>query len=495
MIRPDELIVDHFAGGGGASTGIFLALGRHPDIAINHDPDALLCHQSNHPETRHFCEDVWKVDPREACGDRPVGLLWASPNCQHYSRARGGKPVDRKIRALAWVVVRWAREVRPRVIIVENVAEFLGWGRLDEHDRPNPKYVGETFRRWVRALRQEGYQVEMRELSACDYGAPTTRSRLFVVARCDGAPIVWPEPSHGPGLKPYRTAAECIDWSLPCPSIFERKTPLAEATMRRIARGVGKFVLDAAEPFLIHATHQGAERVHSLAEPMRTVTCANRGELGVVVPRLAAAAAPDNVVAPMLVQTGYGERVGQKPRTLDILAPLGTAVAGGQKHALVAAFLTKNYGGKVGPGSDLREPMHTITTQDHNSVVEVALRPSAGANNGDFVSAFLLKYFRTGTGIDLREPLHTITTKERFGLVLVRGVEYRIVDIGFRMLTPRELFRAQGFPEDYQFEHAFGQPLSKTTQVRLVGNSVCPPVASAVVAAQFGARRAVRRAA
>jgi DNA (cytosine-5)-methyltransferase 1 len=494
MIRPDELIVDHFAGGGGASTGIFMALGRHPDIAINHDPEAIGCHTVNHPGTRHFCEDIWNVDPEDACGGRPVGLLWASPNCQHYSRARGGKPVDRKIRALAHVVVRWARTVRPRVIVVENVREFAEWSRLDANGRPHPKFKGETFRKWVRALEKEGYEVQMRELQGCDYGAPTSRSRLFVVARCDGAPIEWPAPTHGraANLRPYRTAADCIDWSLPCPSIFERKKPLSEATMRRIARGVQKFVLDSASPFLIHATHQGAERVHSIEEPLPTVTCANRGEMGVVIPRfeLVGDEAPDQAVVPFLIQTSYGERKGQAPRILDIHEPLGTVVAGGQKHAVVAAFLTKNYGGKVGPGSKLTEPMHTITTQDHNSLVEVALEPAQLGGNRDFVAAFLLKYFRTGCGIDPREPLHTITTKERFGLVVVRGVEYRIVDIGFRMLTPRELFRAQGFPETYEFRRSFDQILTKTAQVRLVGNSVCPPVASAVVAAQFGTRRA-----
>lgn len=486
MLTASELIVDSFAGGGGASTGIFMATGRHPDFAINHDPEALALHASNHPEpgTRHFCEDVWALDPKELCGGRPVGLAWFSPNCQHHSKARGGKPVNKKIRALAWVVVRWARTVRPRVLCVENVQEFATWGRLDADNQPDPRYKGETFRKWVAQIRREGYQVEMRELRACDYGVPTTRSRLFLVARCDGKPIVWPEPTHGPGKLPYRSAASIIDWSVPTPSIFERKRPLSEKTMARIARGLRKFVLEAAEPFVIAIDNQsaGVGPVWSVNAPLTTITTKAR----------------HCVVAPVLVQTGYGERKGQAPRCLDLQMPLGTIVAGGGKHALVAAFLSKAYAGNVGPGSSMNGPLHTITTQDHNNLVGVALAKEGEADgpHRESVLAWALKFYGTATGSDLGEPLHTITTKARFGLVTVNRVDYRIVDIGMRMLTPRELYRAQGFPEDYQFEVAYeGEVLSQAAQTRMVGNSVCPPLAAAMVAAQLTGQVAAKVAA
>ena len=218
-----ELIVDNFAGGGGASTGIELAVGRPVDIAINHDPDAIAMHRVNHPNTRHYCESVWDVNPAEICEDRPVGLMWLSPDCKHFSRAKGGKPVSKNVRGLAWIAVRWAATVKPRVIILENVPEFVTWGRLDKDGKPDKNYVGETFRSFVRALKRHGYEVKWGELKACDYGAPTIRKRFFMIARCDNQPIVFPAPTHGTGdgLKPYRTAAECIDWSVPCKSIFE----------------------------------------------------------------------------------------------------------------------------------------------------------------------------------------------------------------------------------------------------------------------------------
>lgn len=372
-----ELVVDLFAGGGGASTGIEHALGRHVDVAVNHDPQAVSLHEANHPQTRHFVSDVFEVDPRAVCGDQPVGLMWASPDCKHFSKAAGGKPVSKKIRGLAWVVVKWAKLVKPRVICLENVEEFQTWGPLADDGRPCPARKGMTFRRWKAQLENLGYQVEHRELRACDYGAPTIRKRLFLVARCDGEPIVWPAPTHGPGpgLRPHRTAAECIDWSIPCPSIFERERPLAEATMRRIAHGIKRYVLDAAKPYIV--------------------------------------------------------RIGQ-----------------------------------------------TVT-----------------AEGGHHARALLLKYYGTDQDPNLREPLHTVTTKDRFGLVTVQGELYTIADIGMRMLQPRELYRAQGFPEHYIIDRgADGRVLSKGAQVRMCGNSVCPPVAAALVQANIG-DIAIRRAA
>lgn len=579
-----ELVVDLFAGGGGASTGIEQAIGRHVDIAINHDPEAISLHEANHPQTRHFVSDVFEVDPLVVCGDQPVGLLWASPDCKHFSKAKGGKPVSKKIRSLAWVVVKWAAAVKPRVICLENVEEFQTWGPLGVDDRPCPDRKGQTFQRWKRQLERMGYVVEHRELRACDYGAPTIRKRLFLVARRDGMPIVWPETTHGKPdslpvkqkkLKPWRTAAECIDWSIPAPSIFERSKPLAEATCRRIAKGIMRYVVDAADPFIVkyHAAKRpGDDRTGDLSDPLPTQTTENRFGLAI----------------PTLVQTGYGEREGQAPRALDLGKPLGTVVAG-QKHALVSAWLAKHYTGVV--GSDLADPMGTATTVDHHSLVAAHLvhlghgegkcgtkrfshgirdvgqplntitaqgmpagvvtahmvtidnNSSQGGHTpiteplkttvtenrhavvtshmlklrGDNVGsatiepihtisaqgthhaevrAFLIKYYGTDQDPALREPLHTVTTKDRFGLVTIKGVDYAIVDIGLRMLTPRELYRAQGFPESYRIEHgADGRALTKTAQVRMCGNSVCPPLASAIVGANYHAIEFIRKAA
>ena len=364
-----ELAIDLFAGGGGASTGMEQALGRPVDVAINHDPQAVALHQANHPQTLHLVSDVFEVDPLTVADGRPVGLLWASPDCTFHSKARGGKPHrDRKQankrRALAGVVVRWAKAVRPRVICLENVEEFQHWGPLDASGQPCPKRRGSSFRRWVASLRNLGYVVEWRELRACDYGAPTIRKRLFLVARCDGAPIVWPAPTHGAPdslpvrqrkLLPWRTAAECIDWSVPAPSIFERARPLADATCRRIAKGIVRYVIEAAEPF----------------------------------------------------------------------------------NALVQSFLVVYYGSE-------------------------------------------------DDGQALSDPLRTVPTRDRFGLVMAKGQPYATADIGLRMLTPRELYRAQGFPADYIIERgADGRALTKTAQVRMCGNSVCPPMARALVAANY----------
>ncbi len=448
-----EITVDLFAGGGGASTGIEQAIGRPVDVAINHDPEAISLHAANHPQTLHYTADVLEVDPHEATEGRPVGLLWASPSCTHFSRARGGVPVSKQLRSLGWVVVRWAAAVKPRVIVCENVAEWRDWGPvLASKGVPCPKRKGKTFRQWVGHLQRLGYRVEHRELRACDYGTPTIRKRLFLVARRDGHPIVWPKPTHNErgtdGLKPWRTAAECIDWTLPCPSIFDRKRPLADATLRRIAKGVMRYVVEAAEPFIV-PLHNG-------------------------------------LIVPTLVQTGYGEREGQQPRVPGIEKPLGTLVAGGGKHALVAAFLAKHFTGVV--GADLREPMPTVTSVDHNALVTATLSEQA-AGNGTKVAALLVKYYgNEREGVSLTEPLHTIPTKDRFGLVTVtiHGQQYVITDIGMRMLAPRELYRAQGFPADYRIDMgADGKPLTKTAQVRMCGNSVCPPLARAIVAANY----------
>ena len=486
-----ELIIDSFAGGGGASTGIEWALGRSPDIAINHSPAAIAMHRLNHPRTKHYCENVWKVDPLEATGGRPVGLAWFSPDCTHFSKAKGGKPRSKKIRGLAWVVYHWAKTVRPRLIVLENVEEFATWGPLLADGKPDPARAGFTFRRWWRQIENLGYQVDARELRACDFGAPTTRKRLFIIARCDGQPIEWPQPSHGPGLRPYRPAAECIDWSIECPSIFGRKRPLADATLRRIARGVMRYVVHARHPFLV-VTLRGTQDSHiaasgrSAAAPLRTVSAKGTHHALVTAPLVAAVdhqssgpggglgSAGDPVstitskathllVAPALINTRNGERSGQAPRVHDIQRPYPTVTAQGSQGGLVAAFLAKHYGGREGPGIPLQRPMDTVTSKDHHSLVH----------------AFLLKYYGTDQHPRLTDPLHTVTSKDRFGVVTVQGERYCIADIGMRMLQPRELYRAQGFPEDVML---LG---SKSSQVELCGNSVCPPLAAAIVRANM----------
>lgn len=434
-----ELIIDNFAGGGGTSCGIELALGRHVDIAINHDPEAVAMHTLNHPQTEHHCESVWDIDPLAVTQGRPVGLAWFSPDCKHFSKAKGGKPRDKRIRGLAWVAVRWAALVRPRVILLENVEEFQTWGPLLADGTPCPARRGDTFRGFVHQLQEQGYAVEWRELRACDYGAPTTRKRLFLIARCDGKPIVWPAPTHGaPGstgvksraLKPWRTAAECIDWTIPTPSIFERDRPLAEATMRRIARGVRRYVIEAKRPFVVET--------------------------------------PAGKVAPVMTEIANAS----SPRCMPAGEPMRTICAEtkGGHFALVTAFLAKHFGGNyTGPGASLTDPMHTVTTQDHHALV----------------CAFLTKYYGEG-GQDqgVGDPLHTIPTVDRFGLVTVEQQQYRIADIGMRMLEPRELYRAQGFPESYQIAPVIdGKPLPKRAQVRMCGNSVSPPLAAALARA------------
>lgn len=462
----DDLIVDNFAGGGGASTGIEAALGRPVDIAVNHNPIALAMHETNHPLTHHLCESVWDVEPVKVCQGRRVLLAWFSPDCRHFSKAKGGQPVSPRVRGLAWVAKRWAATARPNVIILENVEEFATWGpliRLDDGTfRPCPKRKGRTFQQFVRELRRLGYDVDWRELRACDYGAPTIRKRLFLVARCDGLPIVWPEPTHGPGLKPYRTAADIIDWSLPCPSIFERKRPLADATCRRIAEGIRRFVVETADPFIVPIAHyNGSNPVHSIREPLRTITSHPKGgHLALVQAFLA---------------KHYTGVVGT-----DLRQPIGT-ITSVDHHSLVTSHMVKLRGDNI--GHDMREPMHTI---------------SAGGNHHGEVRAFLIKYYGLGgQWQDLREPVHTIPTKDRLGLVMVRGEPYQIVDIGMRMLQPHELFAGNGFPADYIHDRlADGTRLTKEAQVKMCGNSVPPYLAEALARANVTAfympgRRAV----
>lgn len=502
ILAPDEIVVDNFAGGGGVSEGLEQVLPdeRPVDIAINHDANAIAMHKANHPETKHFQENILEVDPVAACAGRRVALAWFSPDCTHFSRAKGGKPVSEATRALAWTVITWAKAVRPRVICLENVEEFKDWGPLREDNRPDPGRKGETFRAWLAELSALGYSIEFKSLVAADYGAPTTRKRFFLVARADGARIAWPEPTHGPGRpEPWRAAAEIIDWSLPVRSIFGRKKPLADATMARIAEGLRRFVFGAERPFIIPVTHQGDRRVHDIADPLRTVTGANRGEFA--------------LVAPTLIQRGWGERKGQRPRAMDIGRPLGTVVAGGSKHALVAAFITKHFGGPNGHkavGHPMQMSLGTVTARDHHSLTAAYLTKfygtcrdgapvdqpmptitSGGGRGGGHIAAvraFLVKYYGAAKGQLqlLDDPLHTITTKARFGLVVVDGEPYQIADIGMRMLEPPELFGAQGFPADYDISPIVnGKRLTKTAQTKLAGNAVPPQEAAAVAGANL----------
>lgn len=637
------ICVDLFCGGGGASTGISMAVGRDPDVAVNHDPQAVAMHQANHPGTLHVCQDIWTCPPEWACQGREVALLHASPDCTHFSKAKGSAPKrDQKRRDLAWVIQKWAKKVRPNLITMENVEEFTGWGPLDKDGHPIKALAGVTFKAFIGSLRRLGYAVQWRELRACDYGAPTIRKRLFLIARRDGKPIVWPAPTHGPGrAHPYRTAAECIDFNHPCPSIFERKRPLADATLHRIAEGIKRYVVESAKPYIVQANHTAsyyrAFRGQSLNDPVQTITqapgmalatpfltehanasgqrtfdaqeplrtqCAQvkGGHFALVSPFLAGAGGPvyagkpvsvdrpmgtlmtenhQAVIAPTLIQTGYGERPGQAPRALDLHAPLGTVVSGGGKHALVPAFLAKHYGGVV--GQELERPIGTVTTVDHHSLVAlhvqrdfgnsighaadepcgtvaaggggksgvvtshlVKLRgtckggqpvdepaptiTSGGTHVGE-VRAFVTKYYGEGIGQSLHAPTATITTKDRMALmetrpvgnhaaevrallrwhrqskpwgfrpddydglladafsgeVVLRGEVYTIADIGMRMLQPRELYRAQGFPDSYIIgdDPSQGLSLTKTDQVRMCGNSVCPPLAAALIAANY----------
>lgn len=541
-----KIIVDNFAGGGGASTGIEMATGISVDIAINHDPEAIKMHKANHPSTKHYCENVWAVDPVKACGGHPVALAWFSPDCKHFSKAKGGKPKDKNIRGLAWVACRWAGLVRPDVIMLENVEEFKTWGPLNRSHRPIKAKQGVTFKKFVSQLEDLGYRVEYRELVAADYGAPTMRKRFFLIARCDGKPIVWPEPTHGPAdseevkaglLQPYVGAYTQLDFSLPCPSIFDTAEeikekygiravrPLAPKTMERIARGLKKFVIDNAEPFIVQVNHSGAKSdyCNSMNEPLRVITAkhgfgivepymvqigqtgftadrskdvreplttiVSKNEHCLIEPKLAPCVMCNNennvgasvesplptittgnrnfVVAPTLIQY-HSETSGREVRGQTLEEPIMT-VDGSNRYGLVTSFLSKFY--KSGTGQDIREPLHTVT-----------------CSPGHFgeVRAFLIKYYGQGTGQDIKEPLDTVTARDRFGLVTIQGVDYQIVDIGLRMLEPKELYGCQGFPDDYIIDRDYtGKTYSRSEQVKRCGNAVCPPIPAALVRANL----------
>lgn len=627
----DELLIDNFAGGGGASEGISRGSGREVDIAINHNPEALDMHARNHPGTKHYCESVFDVDPLEATKGSPVGLVWLSPDCRHHSKAKGGKPREQGIRGLAWIALRWAVVTRPRIIMLENVAEFQDWGPLDAQGYPIKAQAGETFKSFIRALSTGiakddpaikeiqhalgedfpvqhllnglGYKVEFKELKACDYGTPTIRKRLFLVARRDGLPIVWPAPTHADpkkmdlissSLLPWKTAADCIDFNEPTKSIFDRKKPLAVNTMRRVAKGIKRFVLDCPTPFIVSLAHgeespSGVKRwgsgVRDINLPLQTVLASGNGA-SVVQPFLAkclgdiSEVKPSLVVANILVNTsghpgtdasdplatvttgshhyltsstlieiGYGERPGQAPRAPGLEQPLGTVVASGVKHALISASLTTFYGDKNplgdGRGAPLDEPFLTQSTANRHGLVLASVSKFRQTSPGsaldkplDTVAASgghhgLMKLCAVhmeqangggylGEGRSVNAPCSTILArgshqqlvlsdlapagidaagarlaqvrafaKEYLGLdqllVTVDGLIYEIVDICLRMLMPKELFKAQGFPDGYVFEFKRnGKPLSKSAQVRMCGNSVCPPVAEALVRSNIG---------
>lgn len=574
-----ELIVDNFAGGGGASTGIELATGYSVDIAINHDPEAIKMHKANHPNTKHYCENVWAVDPVKACNGHPVALAWFSPDCKHFSKAKGGKPKDKFIRGLAWVACRWAGLVRPRVIMLENVEEFKTWGPLGRRHHPIKAKQGETFQKFVQQLTDLGYEVQFRELIAADYGAPTMRKRFFMIARCDGKPIVWPEPTHAPAdsekvkaglLEPYVGAYTQIDFSRPCPSIFDTSEeikekygiravrPLASKTLDRIAKGLKKFVLDNPEPFIIQCNHGGERRPNDIREPMPTITgkhgygivepymvqigqtgfakdrskdvreplttIVSKNEHCLIEPTLAPYMGTNTtnhpggnckdpihtittgnqqcLISPTLIQY-HSETSKDGVRGQAIKDPIMT-VDSSNRYGLVASFLHKYYdGGYKGAGETVENPLPTVTAWDHNSVVTANLiqmnnhcdgkdirqpLPTITAGDGHFgeVRAFLIKYYGQGTGQDIEQPLDTVTARDRFGLVTIEGVDYQIVDIGLRMLEPRELYGCQGFPEDYIIDHDYtGKTYPRSEQVRRCGNAVCPPIPAALVRANL----------
>lgn len=646
-----ELIVDNFAGGGGASTGIEMATGYSVDIAINHDPEAIRMHKANHPNTKHYCEDVWQVDPVKACNGHPVGLAWFSPDCKHFSKAKGGKPKDKFIRGLAWVACRWAGLVRPRVIMLENVEEFKTWGPLNRRHHPIKAKQGKTFEKFVQQLTDLGYEVQFKELVAADYGAPTMRKRFFMIARCDGKSIIWPEPTHAPAdseevkaglLKPYVGAYTQLDFSLPCPSIFDTSEeikekygiravrPLAPKTMERIARGIKKFVVDNADPFLIEIGYgeskgQKNPRAYSIEKPLHTIVAKDKNFL----------------VTPILTQYHSYEKDGLRGQSIE--KPIMT-VDGSNRYGLVTSFLSKFY--KTGIGQDIREPLGTVTanaggghfgevraflerydvcesnrcnkrtdrsrdnsskerreiledieqavqrngyssgrSKENGSKFEVGVSGSSclegwetvsdacaqssvgnicrdnprrngyqpqeweqtgqqdgksgssntesepypcdknrsenlqqlsreifgeckkvegqrnvvfedrertrnisnsGVSSGEFQAHTLIKYYGQGTGQDIEEPLDTVTSRDRFGLVTIEGVDYQIVDIGLRMLEPRELYGCQGFPDDYIIDHDYtGKTYPRSEQVRRCGNAVCPPIPAALVRANL----------
>ena len=544
----DEIIVDNFAGGGGASTGIELALGRPVTIAINHDPAAILMHKTNHPYTEHLQASVWDVDPVVVCRGRPVGLAWFSPDCKHFSKAKGSALVDRNIRGLAWIVLRWAGTVRPRVIILENVEEFTTWGPVRK-GKPVRSKRGQTFARWLQQLRALGYAVEYRELVAADYGAPTTRKRFVLIARCDGQPITWPERTHAPAddpdtivgkFNPWRSAAEIIDWTLPMYSIFESKAeikrkygvntvrPLADNTLRRVIRGVDKHTIRSGKPFIVptgYGERAGqAPRVHDIGAPLPTVVGSGKF----------------NLCAANIVQ--YHTEQTEEARTAGLRAPIPTVDAS-NRYGLISAHLCEYYGN--GEPIDIWEPMHTVTSHDREALTSVVLHPvHAGGYNGKgntpdaplntitsagglmLAAHHITKFKGQNIGQDMEYPLQTITAGggefaltstiiRKYGpgqdmgywpkvrallnkycgydladdevlLIRIGGAWWFISDIKIRMLAPKELYAAMGFPPDYIIDRDYtGKAYPKTQQVARCGNAVCPPMARAVVAANM----------
>lgn len=536
----DEIIVDNFAGGGGASTGMELATGRPVAIAINHDPDAILMHKTNHPFTEHLQASVWDVDPRKVCRGRPVGLAWFSPDCKHFSKAKGAALVDRNIRGLAWIVLRWAGTVRPRVIILENVEEFVTWGPVRK-GRPVKKKAGQTFQKWKQQLLDLGYAVEHREIVAADLGAPTTRKRFVLIARCDGRPIVWPERTHGPidsaevragKLLPWKSAAEIIDWSVPCYSVFASKKelkekygvnavrPLAENTMRRVIRGVDKFTIRSGRPFIVECNHAGAGHVKDVGSPIGTVLAKHTA----------------GIVAPSLIQ--YHTEQTERVRANGLGEPLPTVDAS-NRYGLTTAQLVEYFGN--GQPLDVRKPMHTVTSHDREAVVCAHISKYYGGIVGEAISeplptvtaidhnavttAHIVEFKGQDIGQDIRKPLRTITASagefadcrtelvraegselghwpevrallnrhcgyeladDEILLLEIGGVRYFIADILLRMLTPRELYNAMGFPPDYTIDRDYlGNEYGKTKQVARCGNAVCPPMATALVRANL----------
>lgn len=496
------LIVDSFAGGGGASTGIRMATGRDPDIAINHNAEAMAMHKANHPGTRHYIEDIWGVDPRAVTGGEPVDMMWLSPDCTHFSKARGKAPKSERIRGLAWTAVKWARRVRPSYIFLENVEEFQDWCPLDKKGYPKMHLRGAIFDKFVRHLRREGYSVSYRELVACDYGAPTSRKRFFLIATADRIPAQWPLPTHGPGLKPYRTAAECINWSVPVPSIFERKKELVDATKRRIARGIMRYVINNPNPYIVEegkapflTEHANASKQRNFAadEPLRTQCAQIKG-------------GHFALCAAFLTKYHGAHKGGGEFRGQGLDIPFATVDAA-NRFGLCTAIITKHYTGSD-VGRKIDKPLPTITANDHNSLTVCHLMrqfgtatgaaidkplgtvmPDGSGGKSGLVAALMVKYYGNERGGEpLSEPMDTIVGKDKFGLVAVtiEGEPYVIADIGMRMLTPRELFDAQGFPHDYIIDPIYnGKPLTKTAQVRMCGNSVCPPLAAAIVRANY----------
>lgn len=580
----DEIIVDSFAGGGGASTGIELATGRVVSIAINHDKDAILMHRTNHPFTEHIQASVWDVDPKEVCKGRPVGLLWASPDCKHFSKAKGSALVDRNIRGLAWIVLRWAATVRPRVIMLENVEEFVTWGPVRK-GKPVKKLSGTTFKKWKNQLLALGYAVEHKELVAADYGAPTSRKRFVLVARCDGRPIVWPERTHAPAnspevksgkLKPWRSAAEIIDWSLPMYSVFDTKEqikrkygvtavrPLADATMRRIIRGVDKFTIKSGKPFIIptgYGERAGqAPRVHDIDTPLSTVVSTVKQNVcdPVISPFIHHGKfqnGPQDIQNPLTTITAVGAHElaaanivsyhaeqGENARTVDVRTPLPTIDAS-NRFGLTTAQLVEYYGNATPP--DLTEPMRTVTSHDREGLLSCHLdKYFSGGYSGcgnsmeeplttitheprhSLVAAHIAEFKGNDKGQSMRDPLRTITASagefaavktviERYTdgrdmgywpeirtllnkycgyqlaenevvLLILNGSPYYIRDILLRMLAPRELYNAMGFPPDYIIDRDYtGHEYGKAKQVARCGNAVCPPLATAVVRANM----------